>query len=516
MSRRQRLGFGGSGASFDSHFCASIFQDDIELSVTSPRWQRNNLNGSISSKQLQDLHESFHWLQHILTGSGYFANRIRAVRDRMLVEEISNFTEWEAKARSKIRLGRGERFIDYDYQLNQLKLGLPSKHQSVHFQFVEDCYYLREFVVERQQHHSLIALAMYILTGELGKKFDNEKATAFLQEYSELSSRGLMPRVDDRFVATEDLMESQAILMEQFYLRHFETHEIRMERIKSLSQSTYMTAHHFFYDVLFGEDEVGAHKLIKDRGSDLELTMFLCLDVALDIYLPYSESVTGYSDFDCYPPIRYSSLVQAVQKLGLYEHKLEHDVSRITHRKLSDYKNALKQEANLRTSSDAEFFYAGPRYHHFEKLTVPHTPVELGPFEFNLPIYSVVSEIQGFLFHLRKYTNRHDICDPILNLSGNYAPYFTMLFDQNEPAVEYLGKPPLILYRNGLVGLNQQLPLVARQFLRSGLRSYGLFSLAFDDGPVVLCPIALKKDINLNGDYPTDIFEQGLFDSAVS
>jgi hypothetical protein len=505
---RRSMGFDGRGAAFDSHSCFARHQSDVDFVEASPRWIRR-LHGHVNPQIWASAHENFHWAQHIATGFGSFLNRLRSERDRYILLAIKAMPESGRLVEDRISAKICTSLFNYDAILaNIRKSRNPDEfiEWAVGLDFLERSIYFEDCAKHWRDDVELLGR----VAGRLLNGGDNPQI-----DYRSFAEIHIAWPTFYEPISTEQLMEAQAVLFENFYLDNF-AHPIseKFERYLEIEGTHYYAPIHYAARELY-RASTDAEFISAIQGTGARafwITVFACIDLSLDIFFPAPQSLSHTTPVDWCPPLRFRDLIESVKSIGPFPFEAIADQWTNSRQIFLEYRERLKSEAGLRSSTDHDFVPIGD-YAEFELVSRMRSKPfgSLRSLLKDVPLYEIVSNIQE-LIHCNKKQGIGFLHDSILNLSNTNAPRFSNFFSSSDDRLAYLSIPLNILYANGTVGQSANLPILAAQLLHSSFATYPLFALAFEEEDLKIAPWRLVETINMSGQTPARFFGSVLYD----
>ncbi|MEP5732414.1 MAG: hypothetical protein ABJL67_23945 [Sulfitobacter sp.] len=459
-----------------------------------------------------------HWLQFATTGFGCFLNRLRFYRDFFILAQVKTLPNNGADAlKERLSLTQEKPIFDYDSIEND-NLDFVGSSSHIHKAVLLDTLE-RAFLEKGAQGDKFRNSGMLLPALNLMNDLDNRGSVrrspdfkdAFVSGYVKTSRFGCRPSLTfpDRgteFFATEQLLEAHAIIFEAIYLRHFGHPDVAQSRGDMLQETHYTDAIVYAFRELFKDHDDKEFAAVFDamHPDDFYTSLIVCIEIALDIYFPEDLDLLDFSETDWYPPTRFAVVIEALKSVGFFRFQ---DVK--SRKDAFAYREALVSQASLRTSMDKAPFFLR-QFSNFEDLSKPglNPMFGFGPLSQNIPNQAVMDAIQEFYYQKKMESVCHFL-DPVLNLSNDFAPTFTVLYDETDERVANLSKAPVINYENGTFGLADRSRLIAHQLVESSLTTYPIYSAAFDEGYVRFSPGNIAKTINFSGKSVSDFaFEQ--------
>ncbi|MDM0116935.1 hypothetical protein QTI66_32935 [Variovorax sp. J22R133] len=500
---RRSTGFGGRDAAFDSHSCLSRHENDADFEMRSRRW-KESLRGRVNDQIWASAHENFHWAQYIATGFGSFLNRLRSERDHQILLALSELPNSAERIADRFSPAPGGALFDYEAILGKI-LNSRSPEAPIEWAVAYDLLERSVYYADESRHwvedNDLIGRIANCLLNRRDGRADHESPSLL---------SGAWPAFDDA-ISTEQLLESQAVLFEVFYLDNFGHSEAeRTKRFSDLQATPYYAAIHYALRELYktSSDDQFAQAMQGRGVQSFYVSVLICVDLALDVYFPVAPpSNETLTSVDWCPPLRFRDLIDAVNATGLISLADIDDRWTNSRQVFLDYRERLKSTAELRTSTDHDFIPIGD-YFEFEAVSrMRFTPVDgLAHLMRDVSLYEIVSNIQALLHH-KKQSGIGFLHDPILNLSHSNAPEFSNFFDPNDFRLSCLSGPLNISYANGTIGRNLLVPVLAAQALHSSFGTYALYALAFEGGALQVAPWRIADTINFSGQSVPQFFD---------
>lgn len=505
---RRHFGFGGSSAAFDSHSMLMLMLNDEHFKPTSERWKRGHLKGKVVIEDIEDLHESMHWLQFISTSTGELINLVRLYRDETILGALKEESglDWE-QIEDRLQSSTAKSIFDVEKELKET-ISKNSDFRAVEIAalqvFFEKAFLYRDALADRYKYLYQIAKAIYLLINK-EQAIDSKELESFVMSYLRNSEKLRPPSTDRGCFSTSDMLETHAMLTEQFFLKNYDNNELANERFLKLESSDYNDPYIFAIKILFrGLSDVEYFSIVKNKGpGSIWLTIVICIDLALDIYIPDKKSdLKGTSEIDIFPPVRYERVLEAACKIGLFDFKMLDD--------LNGYRSVLEYRENVRKISDVRIGSTKPFYNigNDERFKlILNTRSENDTYSFgNSNLYEFVNSLQSYFHRNKKKYNKFYLFDPIFNLSNNNSPTFSNFYHDTSDYYLMLGRPLVTIYDNGGVGLADNLKNLATELLKTSIVSYARYSLAFESGSIYITPKSLSPAITINKQTPMELF----------
>lgn len=486
--------FHGSDAFYDSNTATSYMP-------YSHLYSRSAFSGALTiaregaPSDIELLHESVHWLQHVGSGYGAFVNELRRHRDHQLLKALAFGDISFERIRARIDGSESDPllpFLDIDRTVERILQPRP-----LPITIASALYWAEELITDRThaawspRERIIVFYSAKVASGAGYSLMESDRRA--LEGF--LKAKHYVAQESGRTISTIILQESAASALELYALISGGYREEFGRRWQALLRSDYMDALAYVFDALDANPEDPAA-----LRSTL-LTSAIAIECALDIYAPPMTDTMNIGPLDVYPPGRYAAIVS---KLG------RHSAFRVTGptsaEELGHYRATICKAAGIRRSCDGNRARPPNNLNLLTKLFIGGNQRQqvFAPMGVILPdFYDMVAFMQHRISEEQRRTRQFHSTDIIESLSSRMR-----IPHRSDRASDFasLYEPLVLIYENGKPGLQEGMCAFASELLMESIKKYPVFALAHEPGPLVLFPAPLDHEI-LPADYASVLME---------